>query len=91
MFEGIKMAAKVAAIAVVTGLILALFANIQVPNIDVNVLTSAVSTALAVAYHWCPALRVVFPVTITLLGLYVSIQLFHLGTIAIRWIFKVNE
>lgn len=91
MFEGIKMAAKAVAIATVTGLIIALFANIQVPSIDVNTLTNAVSTALAVAYHWCPALRVVFPATMTLLGLYVSIQLFHFGAIAIRWIFKINE
>ncbi len=91
MFEGIKMAAKAALIITVTALIVALFANIRIPNADLTTFQMAITNALNIGYHWCPALRVVFPAVLTVFGLFISIQAFHFAAIAIRWVFKVNE
>lgn len=91
MGDVVKIAAKTALILVVSAAILALFANIQLPAIDTSSLTQGLSTALAIAFHWCPVLRVLWPVCLSILALKLSILVFHIGAIAWRWIFKINE
>lgn len=91
MIEAMKIAAKVALIAIITGAIIALFAGVQIPGLDFTVLTNALGTALALAYHWCPGLSVILPVAIAMWGVYLAILLFHYAMIGVRWIIKVNE
>lgn len=91
MLDGLKMGAKAALIATVTAAIIAIFANVQIPNLDFTTFSQGLSSALALGYHWCPGLRIVVPVAIAMAGVYLSIILFHYAMIAVRWIFKVNE
>lgn len=91
MVEGIKMAAKAALIATITAAILALFAGVRIPNLDFTYFSQGLRTALAIGYHWCPALQVVFPVAVAMFGVYLSILLFHYAMIAVRWVMKINE
>lgn len=91
MLDGIKMGAKAALIATVTAAIIAIFANVQIPNLDFSTFSQGLSTALALGYHWCPGLQIVVPVAIAMAGVYLAIILFHYAMIAVRWIFKVNE
>lgn len=91
MVEALKIAAKVALIAVITTAIVALFAGIQIPGLDFTYINQGLSTALAFAYHWCPGLQVVFPLAVAMAGVYLAIMLFHYAMIGVRWIMKVNE
>ena len=87
----VKIAAKLALVAVVTIAVIALFAVVHIPSLDFTSLSSGISTALAIFYHWVPAASVVFPIAVAMLGLQLAIKLFEFAMIATRWIFKVNE
>lgn len=87
----VKMAAKLALIAVVTTAIIVLFATVQIPNLDFSLLSTGINKALAIFYHWVPGASVIFPVAVAMLGLQLSIKLFEFAMIAVRWVFKVNE
>lgn len=87
----VKMAAKLALIAVVTAAIILIFSTVQIPNLDFSTFVTGISTALAIMYHWIPAAQVVVPLAFTMLGVQLAILLFEYGAIAWRWIFKVNE
>lgn len=87
----VKMGAKLALIAVVTAAIILIFANVQIPNLNFNLLSSGISTALAIMYHWVPASNIIVPLAISMLGIQLAILLFEYGAIAWRWVFKVNE
>lgn len=91
MGDAVKIAVKTALVAVITSAILALFTVVQFPALDFSVLTNGLSTALAVAYHWCPVFSIIFPASLVILSLKLSIKIFEMGAIAWRWIFKVNE
>lgn len=87
----VKMAAKIALIAVISAAIIILFTTVQIPNLDFSLLSTGLGTALAIIYHWVPASQVIVPLAITMLGVQLAILLFEYGAIAWRWIFKVNE
>lgn len=87
----IKMAAKVALIAVITAAIIAIFANVQIPSLNFTLLNQGLGTALAVIYHWVPAAQVIFPIAVAMLGIQLAILLFEYAMIAVRWVMKVNE
>ena len=91
MLDGIKMAAKAALIVGITSGILGIMALVQIPVLDFSLLTQGLSTAMAIGYHWCPGLSVVFPAALAIMGVYVAILAFYISAIAIRWIMKVNE
>lgn len=91
MGDIVKIAVKTALIVVITVAVIALFATVQIPTLDFSTLSTGLSTALALFYHWVPAATVVFPLAIVILGLYLSILLFELAMIAVRWVMKVNE
>lgn len=87
----VKMGAKVALIAVITAAILAIFNNIQIPELNYAPIMNGVRTALAIIYHWVPASQVVVPLAGTMLTIQLAIILFEYGMIAVRWVLKVNE
>lgn len=87
----IKMGVKAALIAVITVAIIAIFANVQIPNLDFSLFSQGLSTALAIIYHWCPAATVLVPLAITMLGIQLAILLFQYAMIAVRWVMKINE
>lgn len=91
MVEAMKIATKTALIAAIMAGIIAIMVLVKIPTLDFSLITQGLSTALAIGYHWCPGLSVVFPVAISMMGVYFAILGFHFATIAVRWIFKVNE
>lgn len=91
MVEALKIAAKVALIAVVSAAIIALFANVQIPGMDFSVFAQALGKGLAIVNHWCPAMVIVWPVAIAMMSLQLAMFVFNMGAIAWRWVFKVNE
>lgn len=87
----VKMGAKIALIAVITAAIIAIFANVQIPNLDFTLFINGVSTALAIIYHWVPGANIIVPLAISMLGIQLAILLFEYAMIAVRWVLKVNE
>lgn len=87
----IKMAAKVALIAVVTTAIIAIFANVQIPSLDFTLFGQALGKGLAIIYHWVPGSNVIVPIAFAMLGVQLAIILFEYAMIAVRWVMKVNE
>ena len=72
MIDGIKMAVKAGLIATITVAILAIFSNVQIPGLNFTYFSQGLSTALALAYHWCPGLQIITPVAIAMFGVYLS-------------------
>ncbi len=91
MGDAIKIAVKTGLIAVIMVALWAVFANVQVPSVSFTEFTSAISMALAVAYHYVPALQIIFPVALGLVGVELGILTFKYAMIAVKWVMKVNE
>lgn len=91
MTDAFKIIAKTALIAVITAAVFALFANIQIPDLDTSLISEALGIGMAVAFHWIPILNVVWPIVVFLLGFELAKKAFDLAMIAVRWVFKVNE
>lgn len=91
MTDALKIAAKVALIAVVTTAILALFNSITLPGLDFNQFSRALGVGLAILYHYVPTTELLYPVVIALASLELAIKLFQFAMIGVRWVFKVNE
>ena len=91
MGDAIKIDVKTGLIAVIMVALWAVFANVQVPSVSFTEFTSAISMALAVAYHYVPALQIIFPVALGLVGVELGILTFKYAMIAVKWVMKVNE
>lgn len=87
----VKMAAKVALIAVITTAIIALFTTVQIPNLDFTLFGQALGKGLAIIYHWVPGSNIIVPIAFSMMGLQLAILLFEYAMIAVRWVMKVNE
>ena len=86
-----KIALKTGLIVVIMVALWLVFANVQIPTLDFTVFTSSISMALAVVYHFIPAMQVIFPVVVSLIGIEFGILTFKYGMIAVKWLMKVNE
>lgn len=91
MGDIVKIGVKTALIAVITAGVIALFATIQIPSVNFNILTQGLSTGLAVIYHYAPITTVLYPIVLTLLAFDVGFRTFQLAMIAVKWVMKVNE
>lgn len=87
----VKMAAKLALVAVITGAIVALFNIVTIPNFNIGALTAYMTIAYTFACHWCPMFPWLFTTGIALLSLELAFMGFDIAAMAWRWIFKVNE
>lgn len=87
----IKIATKIALIAVITAAIIALFTTIQIPELDYTLFSEGIGKALAMCNHFCPAFEIIFPAALILLGIQISILVFKIGAIVWKWVFKVME
>ena len=91
MGDAIKIAVKTGLIAVIMVALWAVFFFFFVPSVSFTEFTSAISMALAVAYHYVPALQIIFPVALGLVGVELGILTFKYAMIAVKWVMKVNE
>lgn len=88
---GIKYGIRLGLIAVITASILAIFANIQIPALDFTPITNSVGSVLAVLYYYVPVFQVIVPFMFVLIGVRVGLFAWKIGSIAVKWIWKVNE
>lgn len=91
MGDAVKIAVKTALIVGITAAIIALFANIQIPSVDYTNFTQAISSGLAVVYHYVPITQALFPLVLAILAFDVALRAFNLAMVAVRWVMKVNE
>ena len=91
MADWVKIAIKLALVAVVMAIIIVLFTMVPIPSFDYSVLTNGLGTALAVMFHYCPACIVVFPVVLALLAFELALLGIRGVLVGIKWVFKVNE
>lgn len=87
----IKMAAKIALIAVVTAAIIGLLNIVTIPNFNINAITAYITIAFTYATNWCPMFPALWGIGLTLLALELGIMGFEVAAMAWRWVFKVNE
>lgn len=91
MGDAIKIAVKTGLIAVITVAVVALFSNIQIPNLNYTEFSNALSVGLAIMYHYVPIMNILWPLVLFLLGFHFAYYGFKVAMIAIRWVMKVNE
>lgn len=91
MADWAKIAIKTGLIAGVMVALWAVFTQIQIPTIDFSVVLQDASLAMAFLTYWCPAFPVVWNISLVMLGILVALWTFRFATVAVRWLFKVNE
>lgn len=91
MGDLVKIAAKTALIAVITGAIIGVFAVVSFPAIDFTAVYTAVSKALAIVNYWFPVLAHYWRLVLTLYSVALALIALRFSLIAVRWIMKVNE
>lgn len=87
----IKYGIRIGLIVVITAGILALLVGIQIPFIDFSIITQSLGLPFAVMYHYVPFSNILIPFVMTLLGFRLALLAWKFGSIAIKWIWKVNE
>lgn len=93
MVDALKIAAKVAVIAIVMVAVFGIFANIALPTIDTTLyIVPAISKGKAIIEFWGGSIMLQWlGVAFILLGVRVGILGFKIAMIAVKWILKVNE
>lgn len=91
MADWAKIAIKTGLIAGVMVALWAVFTRLQIPQIDFSIVLQDASLAMAFLTYWCPAFPVVWNMSLVMLGVLVALWTFRFATIAVRWLFKVNE
>lgn len=91
MADWVKIALKTGLIIGVMTALWAVFTQIQIPTIDYSIVTQAGGTAFSFLSYWCPAFPTIWNISLVMLGVLVALWSFRFATIAVRWLFKVNE
>lgn len=87
----IKYGIRIGLVVAITAAILAIFINVQIPAVNFTPVTTAVSSFLAVIYHFVPVMQVIVPLVFVLTGIRLSLIIWKVGSIALKWLWKVNE
>lgn len=77
-------------LGVMTG-IWAVFTQIQFPDIGFGQIFSNAGLALTFLTYWCPVFPTIWAATLSMLGILIALWTFRFATVAVRWLFKVNE
>lgn len=91
MADWAKIAIKTGLIAGVMVALWAVFTQIQIPQIDFSVVLQNAGLAMSFLTYWCPVFPVVWNFSLVMLGVLVALWTFRFATVAVRWLFKVNE
>lgn len=92
MGDAVKIAVKTGLIIVISVAIIALFATVQIPQLDLTRFASAVGHGKAIIDYYAGWMSPLLICALFLLTLnYVALPAFHVAMIATRWIMKVNE
>lgn len=91
MADWVKIALKTGLVLGVMTALWAVFTQVQIPPIDFSVITQTSGTAMAFLSYWCPAFPVIWDISLVMLSVLVALWTFRFATVAVRWLFKVNE
>lgn len=92
MADWVKIATKLALIAVVMAAVALLLNGIIMPQIDLEPIKQAVGHGKAIINYYTDGYAGLFLLGLSLITLrYIVFPIFMLASIAWRWIFKVNE
>lgn len=91
MADWAKIAIKTGLIAGVMVALWAVFTQISIPNVDFSVPLSNAGIAFAFLNYWCPAFTAIWNISLVMLSVLIALWGFRFATIAVRWLFKVNE
>lgn len=92
MVDALKIAAKVAVVAVVMLAVFTVFSGITFPPIETLYLEPAVAKGKAIIEFWLGNIGLAWlSLSFILLGIRVAILTFKISMITIKWILKVNE
>ena len=92
MGDFVKIGVKTALIAIITSAILLLFANVQVPAFNVQLVVDAIGKGKAIVNYYAGVFSPVVAAAFWLLGFYyLALPTFKIAMIATKWIMKVNE
>lgn len=91
MADWVKIALKTGLVAGVMVALWAVFTQIQIPAIDFSVIANSAGFAMSFLTYWCPAFPVVWNIALVMLGVLIALWTFRFATVAVRWLFKVNE
>ena len=87
----VKMAAKAAALIAGVAIIVAVFANVQIPALNISQATTYLNVAYSIGVYYIPGFVVLFNLAIALISLNLAIIGARVALIAIKWILKINE
>lgn len=87
----IKYGIRIGLIVVISVAIWAVFTQVQIPAVDFSVITQNLGSVFAVLYHFIPPMRYIIPFMIALIGIRLALYGWHFASIAIKWLWKVNE
>lgn len=91
MADWVKISLKTGLILGVMTAIWAVFTQIQIPDLNYYTVFNGWTTAFALISYWVPAFPTVWNFSLTLIGILLALWTFRFGSIAVRWLFKVNE
>lgn len=90
MADWAKIILKTGLVAGIMVGIWAVFTQVPIPNISYDV-AQTFEFGKAFLVYWCPAFSYVWTASVALIAIFIALWSFRLGSIAIRWLFKVNE
>ncbi len=91
MADWAKILLKTGLIAGVMAGLWAVFTQIQFPAISFDGIFDGVGTAFAFINYWIPIFPILWNTALAMGSLLLALWVFRYATIAIRWLFKVNE
>lgn len=91
MADWVKIALKTGLVAGVMVALWAVFTQIQLPTIDYSGVIQTMSFAYAFLTYWIPVFPIIWNISLVMLSVLLALWTFRFGTIAVRWLFKVNE
>ena len=91
MADWVKIALKTGLILGVMTALWAVFTQIQIPTIDFTQVVQTMSFAMAFLTYWIPVFPIIWNISLVMLSVLLALWSFRFATVAVRWLFKVNE
>lgn len=91
MTDAMKLLVRTTVIAAAFAALIAVFALVEVPVVDWSPISYGLGKALAIAYHWCPPLTIIFPFSLNAFRLYLALLIVRTALISSRMLIKINE
>lgn len=91
MLDVVKISIKAAAIGGAILALVAVLALIQIPSVDLTLLTTRINNVYSIAVHWCPVIAQLYGLAITIIGINLGLLGFRAGMFAFKAIMTIFE